>query len=164
MWGPLLPLQSSERAEEKIAEVVEVADCLSTAIHGNARVLVSSWGVQWLSYWGGTHQWAEKSRDDLDDFGTNSQDTPRIINEGNARLVRLRQWYREAEEEGVAHRCPTPRDMVSFGPLGEVPRWAVYVGAGVGAIGLTLLVSREARAWATAAGVDMSPPPRRKRR
>jgi hypothetical protein len=163
VWVPTA--EPGDAARDKVDEVAEHADCLNAALLPSPE-LFTYWGSRWASYYAETKQWEQKSREDLSDFGTNTIDGPRITDEGNERLRQLRTWQSEAVDRNVKMQCETPPDLVNIGLGIEVPRWSLYAAGGVLVVGLGLLASREARAWAGLAGSPRrrGNPSRRRRR
>ena len=143
-----LPLTSKEEAEAKIREVEKATDCLHGAILRDARTFSENaeWAGRWSLYYGEVQRWTQESREELDDYGTNAQDAPRIVSEANARLRELREWDTETRSKGYRVPCEKPPDEVSI--LGtSVSRTGLYVAGAVGVGILALALSREGRAW-----------------
>jgi hypothetical protein len=140
-----LPIQSKADVEPKLDDVQRRADCLHSAIIRSTKVW-SEWGGRWANYYAELQKWLQQSHADLDDYGSNAQDAPRIIAECDRKNRELREWDKQARALGIEVPCERPPDNVSILGL-DVSRTSLYV-VGIGAAGLlALALSREGRAW-----------------
>lgn len=164
-WNPaswFVPSPSEVQA--RIDEVREHSDRLTRAI-GASREVATSWGLSWVTYAAATESWAQEAEDDIAPSNVlavgvlHAATLRRVQSEALDRLRALRRWREDAEGHGIEVAGPAPPDLVDLG-LAEVPRWLVWTGGGLVAVGAAVLVSREGRAWT---GRRLGNPRRRRR-